>query len=204
LLTALSLRAAGTYTRFPTSFTDFFTPKQPLTQSVMIDTIQRLNDHIRYRLKCVDYVPPELVIEKVTDGRVHVRGGGPNGWIAQLTVVAFGDDSRWCLTGVEWAWQADGSRQAIEFTTGERQGILQIANTDVLNPREIPEAVKETAGIVDSPLVRICNFLQHLSLTYQLEVLFTQAVALSQSRWRGNLMADVDRMKKELRLRYWM
>lgn len=170
-----------------------------------MNTVQRLNDQIRYRLKCVDYVPPELVIEKVEDGRVHVRGGGPNGWLAQLSVVGFEEDSRWWLTGVEWGWRVDGTRQAKEFIPEERQQILDVANMEVLVPRPLPDNLKPNVDqvTIDAPLVRIHNFLQHLSLTYQLEVLFSQAVALIQSRWRGNLLVDVDRVKKELRIRYW-
>lgn len=153
-------------------------------------------------------MPPELAVEKVADGRVHVRGGGRNGWTAELSVVGFEDDSRWWLTRVDWAWRVDGSQESSQFTPEERQQILDIANLEVLAPRPIPqERQRQTADsghtVVDSPLVRIHNFLQHLSLTYQLEVLFTQAVTLSQSRWRGNLLVDIDRSKKNLRLRYW-
>lgn len=208
----MALRSTGTYPRLPTALTESFIPRPPLNPPAVLDTVERLNEHLLYRLRCVDYVPPELVVEKVADGRVHVRGGGPNGWVAQLSVVGFEDDSRWWLTGVEWAWGVEGSRQPKTFTHDERQQILDLANIDVLAPRPLPDdKVKENADSettastpVDSPLVRVYNFLQHLSLSYQLEVLFSQALVLGQGRWRGQLLVDVDRTKKELRLRYWI
>ncbi len=43
-----------------------------------------------------------------------------------------------------------------------------------------------------------------MSLAYQLEVLYSQALTMTQGRWRGQLQVEIDRTKKELRLRYWM
>jgi mediator of RNA polymerase II transcription subunit 14 len=83
------------------------------------------------------------------------------------------------------------------------------------------QAVRE--GFVDAPLVRLYNFIrmssrsstigvrkadhrlkEHLSLSYQLELLFSQAMALSQERWRGQLAVEIDRSAKVLRARYWV
>lgn len=44
---------------------------------------------------------------------------------------------------------------------------------------------------------------EHLSLTYQLEVLFAQAMALSREKWRGNLLVEIDRKNKRLTFKYW-
>ncbi|KAL1409660.1 mediator complex subunit [Vanrija albida] len=205
LLTALSLQSTPTYTRLPTTLTDSFIPRPPLNPPAVLDTVERLNEHLLYRLRCVDYIPPELIVEKVADGRVHVRGGGAQGWRAQLSVVGFEDDSRWWLTGVEWLWGSEGSHSQKAFSQEERQQILDLANLEVLAPRPVPEpaAGSEDTTFVDSPLVRVVNLLQHLSLAYQLEVLFSQAMILSQGRWRGQLLVDTDRAKKELRVRYW-
>ncbi|TXT06056.1 hypothetical protein VHUM_03529 [Vanrija humicola] len=205
LLTALSLQSTGSYTRLPTALTDSFIPRPPLNPPAVIDTVERLNEHLLYRLRCVDYIPPELVVEKVADGRVHVRGGGSQGWRAQLSVVGFEDDSRWWLTGLEWAWGSEGTRSHKAFSVEERQQILDLANIEVLAARPVPETngASDDGTVVDSPLVRVYNLLQHLSLAYQLEVLFSQAMVLSQGRWRGQLLVDTDRAKKELRVRYW-
>lgn len=163
LLTALSLQSTGTYTRLPTALTDSFIPRPPLNPPAVLDTVERLNEHLLYRLRCVDYIPPELVVEKVADGRVHVRGGGNEGWRAQLSVVGFEDDSRWWLTGLEWAWGSEGSRSS--FSAEERQQILDLANIEVLAPRPVPEtiAASEDTALVDSPLVRVYNLLRECS-----------------------------------------
>ncbi|WVF66324.1 hypothetical protein IAT40_001064 [Kwoniella sp. CBS 6097] len=248
LLTALALLTTGTYSRLPTSITEPYLPKPPLTNSAVLTLLRRLNRHIRYRLRCVDYVPSELSIESIQDGQVYLRGGGEYGWKARMTVVGFGDDSRWWLTGVEWCWRNKrksvhdpGGDDALtfegkRFEGEERQGILDLANMEVLAPKEVVQAGKDKAEgastekqthltvetqneagvkaanreghktdkVVDSPLVRLYNFLQHLSLSYQLEVLFSQAMALSQGRWRGQMAVEINRADNVLRVKYWI
>lgn len=199
LLTAMSLRSAGNYTRLPSMLEESFVPRPKLKPTTVLDTVGKLNEHLLYRLRCVDYLPPNLVVEKVTDGRAYVRGGGEAGWRAQLTVAGFDDDARWWLTGVEWEWTAKGQKKG--FAPEERQQILDLVNKDILEPRPIPEGQE---GAVDAPLVRVANFLQHLSLSYQLEVLFSQALTLSQQAYRNQLLVEIDRSKKELTLKYWI
>ncbi|OXG84460.1 hypothetical protein C349_02506 [Cryptococcus neoformans var. grubii Br795] len=227
LLTALSLLSTGTYNRLPSSLVDPYLPKPVLTNSAILKVLRRLNRQIRYRLRCLDYLPPEFVVEDIKDGRMYARG---DGWRAELTVVGFEDTSRWWLTGVEWGWKAKekgvddpGGRVTKKFTGEERQGILDIANGEVLPPRELPDSEMEVDMVVtedprakkselvevvkktvDAPLVRVYNLLQHLSLSYQLEVLFTQAVVLSRGKWRGQLIPEMDRENKTLRLKYWL
>ena len=45
---------------------------------------------------------------------------------------------------------------------------------------------------------------EHLSLSYQMEVLYSQAVAVSQSIRRGQLTVEMDRPRKVLILKYWV
>jgi mediator of RNA polymerase II transcription subunit 14 len=275
LLTALSLLNLGTYPRLPTSLTEAFLPRTPLTNAAILDTLRRLNAHILYRLRCVDYLPPDLVVREIKDGRAYVSGAGPYGFRAELSLVGFGegDEGRWWLTGVEWGWKSkekgtddpggSGGANTKKFEGDERQQILDVANIEILPPRSVPEdrgdeikggaalvARRAVAGSrrgsvvltpaetsssrartaepeehgqlkVDGPLVRLYNFLrksprpfsgimakltvtEHLSLSYQLEVLYSQALALAGGRRRGQLMVEIDRTKKVLRLKYWM
>ncbi|KAL7420323.1 mediator complex subunit [Cryptotrichosporon argae] len=193
LVTAISLNA-GKYNRLPADLTDSFIPRPPLTAASILTTIRRLNTHLLYRLRAVDYVPSELVVDRVADGRVYVS---TTIWRAELTVVGFEADSRWWLTNVEWLWkEADGAGGT--YGQQERQAILDMVNMEVLEPREAED------GQTDSPLVRVYNFIQHLSLTCQLETLFTQAMTLSQGKWRNQLAVEIDRKTKQLRLRYWL
>ncbi|WWD22838.1 hypothetical protein CI109_107332 [Kwoniella shandongensis] len=238
LLTALSLLTTGTYNRLPTSLTDPYLSKPRLTNSAILKLLKRLNRQIRYRLRCLDYFPPELVVEDIRDGRMYAKG---NGWRAEMTVVGFGEGARWWLTGVEWGWKvkekgtddpggSGAETKAKRFEGDERQGILDLANLEVLAPKEVEslsstdgEVVVETPGgsaekpkpedgdvetkegqTVDAPLVRLYNFLQHLSLSYQLETLFSQAATLSQGKWRGQLIVEMDRTAKTLRIKYWI
>ncbi|BEI89208.1 uncharacterized protein CcaverHIS019_0205700 [Cutaneotrichosporon cavernicola] len=209
LLTALAVQSTGTYSRLPSQLMDWI-PRPPLKPPVVLDTVGRLNDHTLYRLRCIDYVPPDMVVERVTDGRVYVRGGGENGWVAQLSLEGFEDDSKWWLCGFEWAWKVDGAEAAKPFSAQELLQILNMCNQEVLVAQEVEEHQEQEGktdgneSTVDAPLVRVYNFLQHLSLAYQLEALYSQALAMTQGRWRGQLQVEIDRTKKELRLRYWI
>ena len=77
LLTAISLLQTGTYSRLPTSLTEPFDTKPPLTNADVTRSLHRLNGFIRYRLRCEDYVPPELRLLEVKDGRAYFAGGAP-------------------------------------------------------------------------------------------------------------------------------
>lgn len=161
LLTALSLQSTGTYSRLPSQLMDWV-PRSPLKPPAVLDTVERLNEHTLYRLRCVDYVPPDLVVDRVADGRVYVRGGGENGWVAQLSLEGFEDDSKWWLCGFEWAWKVDGAETPKPFTTPELNQILAMCNNEILVPQEVQGQDKEgDAGAkVDAPLVRVYNFLR--------------------------------------------
>ncbi|KIR31808.1 hypothetical protein I352_05803 [Cryptococcus deuterogattii MMRL2647] len=214
LLTALSLLSTGTYNRLPTSLVDPYLPKPALTNSAILRVLRRLNRQIRYRLRCLDYFPPELIVEDIKDGRMYARG---DGWRAELTVVGFEDTSRWWLTGVEWGWKAKekgvddpGGRVIKKFTGEERQGILDIANGEVLSPRELPDEKNEMevdTVVTEDPQVKKSELVEVVKKTVDaplLEVLFTQAIALSQGKWRGQLIPEMDRENKTLRLKYWL
>ncbi|WVQ74051.1 hypothetical protein IAR50_003633 [Cryptococcus sp. DSM 104548] len=223
ILTALSLQINGTYNPLPTSFVDPYLPKRPLTNASILKVLRKLNQQIRYRLRCLDHVPSDLVVEKIKDGRMYVRGSH---WRAELTVVGFGDTSRWWLIGLEWGWKAKGrgiddpggmldeSNENKRFKGDELQGILDLVNAEVLVSGDVPptegerdvQTAFESLSVpwVDSPLVRMYNTIEHLCLNYQLEALYGQAVVLSQGRWRGQLLPEIDRMARTLRLRYWI
>lgn len=47
-------------------------------------------------------------------------------------------------------------------------------------------------------------FAEYLSLSYQLETLLAQSLALANGKWRGQLLVEMDRAKKILRLKYWV
>ena len=170
ILTAVSLLQAGTYTRFPSALTESFEPRETLTNAIVLDTLHRLNAHIRYRLRCVDYLPPEVSVDRVEDGKAYISGGGEHGWKAQMTVWGFGGDgqeTRWWLTGVEWAWRIRGvddpGGAAIRpFSDEERQQILDVVNAEVLPPRVVDEKNDDDSAEanVDAPLVRLYNFIR--------------------------------------------
>jgi len=172
LLTAISVLQTGTYTRLPTSITNAFKPVRRLTNRAILRTLRRLNRHLLFRLRCVDHLPPEVIIEAVHDGKVYFSAGGEHGWKAQMTVVGFGegDDARWWLTGVEWGWKSKGKGTddpgglAVKrLSEEERTQILEIVNNEILAPRSargMDLDDKDHTGKIDAPLIRLYNFLR--------------------------------------------
>jgi mediator of RNA polymerase II transcription subunit 14 len=137
----------------------------------------------------VDYVPPDIRIDRIADGRAYVTGGKGQ-WHAELSLTGFGTgmQGRWWLTGIEWGWRAAGEagkeNKGKRFKGNERQQILDLANREVLPPEE-PEQDSKTGVIgvggkntgraiagstdqpdrktpesVDAPLVRLVNFIR--------------------------------------------
>lgn len=132
----------------------------PLTNADILDTLRRLDAHILYRLKCVDYVPPDIRVEKIKDGRAHIIGGNGD-WRAELSLTGFGtgDQGRWWMTGLEWNWKSrvkrsdsltPGRSTGKRFKGNERQQILDMVNREVL-PGEIP--LGDAAGASGPPPV---------------------------------------------------
>lgn len=153
----MSILSLGTYPRLPTELTETFIPKPPLTNKRILNTLLKLNRHIAYRLKCVDYVPPDLIILDIRDGRVYVEGSQGQ-WRAELTIINFGENTagRWWLTGVEWGWREKQKAKGVNDPGGrlegeERKAVLDLANMEIL-----------AQG--DAPLVRIHNFLRKFPL----------------------------------------
>ena len=229
LLTSISLLNNGTYTRLPSDLVEPFKPQPPLTNRVILRTLRRLSRHLLYRLRCVDHLPPDLVVKGVRDGKVYVEHGGEYGWKAEMTTVGFGegDDGRWWLTGVEWGWRTGqkGSEEPMrvqKLSQEERTRIIEIVNSQVLMPKPVPKSKAKLnldKPVVDAPLIRLYNFLresssaatcqkqeltlEHLSLSYQLETLFSQAFEISGGKWRNHLLVEMDRQAEVLKARYW-
>lgn len=140
-MTALSLLTTGTYNRLPTDITESFVPRPILTNASVLDTLRRLDAHILYRLRCVDYVPPDIRIDKIQDGRAYVTGGNGQ-WHAELSLTGFGTgmQGRYWLTGIEWGWSAAGKEgkhsTGKRFKGNERQQILDLVNREVLPPED--------------------------------------------------------------------
>lgn len=117
-------------------------PRAPLTNGDILGTLRRLDAHILYRLKCVDYVPPDIRVEKIKDGRAYVIGGNGD-WRVELSLTGFGtgDQGRWWMTGLEWNWKSrakridsskSGKSTGKRFKGNERQQILDMVNREVL------------------------------------------------------------------------
>lgn len=150
-----------------------------MTNADILDTLRRLDAHILYRLRCIDYVPPDIHIDRIKDGRAYIAGGRGE-WRAEVSLTGFGtgDQSRWLLTGLEWDWRSrlkgvegeTAARGGKRFKGNERQQILDTINREVLPPADpaisLHNPVKgenTAAPKKDVPLVRLVNFIRESS-----------------------------------------
>jgi mediator of RNA polymerase II transcription subunit 14 len=75
---------------------------------------------------------------------------------------------------------------------------------DLPSGAEVPERPKLPEGTVDVPLVRLYNFLQMMSLSYQLQILWYQAVRMCSLGWGQHLKVELLNGNKTLSVSYWV
>ncbi|KAG5652470.1 hypothetical protein H0H81_004878 [Sphagnurus paluster] len=69
---------------------------------------------------------------------------------------------------------------------------------------DIPPRPQLPEGVVDTPLVRIFNFLQMMSLSYQLEILWYQAERMRSLGWADYLTVQMSPNRKVMKASYWI
>lgn len=181
ILSAIDIHASGTYTRLPSSLTDFI-PPPPLTNREIVPILHKLDTHLRYRLRALEYIPPDLVIEKIKDGKAHFRHRY-GGWTCALTVLGFGmgpdgQKDSWCLLAVDFGvsmardekldGEGDDLKDLVEakMNVEMRDEIIRMAGMVLQPVAELSgggaENVEEVGVMakVDAPLARVCNLLR--------------------------------------------
>ncbi|KAF8757051.1 Mediator complex subunit MED14 [Rhizoctonia solani] len=183
-LTALDVLTTGTYRRLPSITKELYTPQKPMSKEDIVKVMRDTDAAIRLRLRSTELLPTEM--NSGWAGVFHcpesVHGvfyglGGTN------------DDPWWCAD-VEFLFELKGERStAVQYPRippKQMRSIIQQETNALLahihNQRatQINEtndlaSINRNSDVVDAPLIRAFNFLQLLSLTYQLEILHYQA-----------------------------
>ncbi|KIM23398.1 hypothetical protein M408DRAFT_27956 [Serendipita vermifera MAFF 305830] len=211
LLTALDVLTTGTYTRLPTRYTTEFVPRPKMSDKEVANVFGQVEDLMRMRLLCKDVVPVEMRKWRIEGGRTFFTV--PKRFETSLIMTGAQKDDVWAFVHVEFLFG---------LPTGERKGAKEF-------PKRPPKALSDdlafqvrdiisdpnlalqsipsgplTSAVVDAPLVRVYNFLQLLSLTYQLEILIYQADRLHEFGWKDSLRLRIAPDRKSMTVQYWV
>ncbi|KZT40826.1 MED14-domain-containing protein [Sistotremastrum suecicum HHB10207 ss-3] len=219
LLTSLDVLTTGTYHGLPSRIKKFVIPEPPLTDAEIEATLRELEHLAHYRLCTSEIVPVEMSSYKISRGRVVFTCSK----LFEVSICLRGalPDDGWFFVNVEFlinvAGDVTASQDFPRIPPGAlKQFIAEEADRrlsmylpppppDPLPEGYIPpERPKIPHNSVDAPLIRLYNFLQMMSFSYQLEILFFQASRLLALGWAEYLRIELSRDRKVLTASYWI
>ncbi|KAF5370780.1 hypothetical protein D9758_002136 [Tetrapyrgos nigripes] len=220
LLTSLDVLTTGSYRRLPTAIKKSIIPPTPLTDDEVIKTLVDIQDAIRYRLRLSEIIPIEMSHHRIADGRVYFTA--PNLFECSLCLNGTRKGDGWFFVHVEFLIKIGGdlitTQEFPRVPTGiikrhiteevDRQLALYIPYPEPQQPLppgvELPPKEELPEDVVDTPLVRVFNFLQMMSLSYQLEILWYQAERMRALGWGEYLTVNMTPNRKTLTVTYWI
>ncbi|EUC64205.1 Med14-domain protein [Rhizoctonia solani AG-3 Rhs1AP] len=217
LLTALDVLTTGTYRRLPSITTELYTPQKPMSREHVVKVMRDTDAAIRLRLRTKELLPTEMNSYRVADGRVYFTV--PNRFIASFTVLGGTNDDPWWCADVEFLFDLKGERStAVQYPRippKQMRSLIQqetnallahIHNQRVAQMTEGNDlaTINRNSDVVDAPLVRAFNFLQLLSLTYQLEILHSQANLMRSMGLADVLTIELSPDRKSMKIWYWV
>ncbi|KAJ3975413.1 MED14-domain-containing protein [Lentinula raphanica] len=220
LLTSLDVLTFGTYKRLPTRIKKSIIPPTPLTDAEVIRTLTGIQDTIQFRLRLNEVIPIEMSRQRIADGRVYFTV--PKLFECSLTLKGAQPKDPWMFLHVEFLINIGGDvngtqefpRRPVGIMHGfikeeiDRQLELYIPKPppDYLPPgiEPPPPAPELPEDVVDTPLIRVFNFLQMMSMSYQLEALFFQATRMRSLGWADFLNVTITPNRKVLTATYWI
>ncbi|KAI6045803.1 mediator complex subunit MED14-domain-containing protein [Pisolithus marmoratus] len=219
LLTSLDVLTSGTYKRLPSAIKEYFIPVPPLSDAEVLKTLNAIEDTIRYRLRMTEIIPVEMSQHRIAGGRVHFNV--PRLFETSLCLRGAEKDDGWFFVSVKFLFKVGGDATGNREFPQEPAGLLKQHFADEANARmayylpfpetagvlpniEKPERPKLPEGTIDAPLVRLYNFLQMMSLSYQLEILWYQAHRMRSLGWADHLKVEMLNNRKTLFVSYWL
>ncbi|KAI6036221.1 mediator complex subunit MED14-domain-containing protein [Pisolithus microcarpus] len=152
-------------------------------------------------------------------GRVHFNV--PKLFEASICLRGAEKDDGWFFVSVKFLFRvggdATGNREFPQEPTGPlKRHIADEADARMAYYLPFPETedgppnIERTErpqlpeGAIDAPLVRLYNFLQMMSLSYQLEILWYQAQRMRSLGWADYLKVEMLNNRKTLFVSYWL
>ncbi|KAL0581807.1 mediator complex subunit [Marasmius crinis-equi] len=220
LLTSLDVLTTGSYRRLPTVIKKTIIPPTPLTDAQVLKTLKDIQDAIRYRLRLREVIPIEMSQYRIADGRVFFTA--PNLFETSLCLGGAQPHDGWFFVDVEFLLNIGGDMTGTQEFPRIPTGIMKRYVTEEVDrqlgmfvptppPQEplppgtvIPEKPELPEGVADTPIVRLFNFLQMMSLSYQLEILWYQAERMRSLGWSDYLNVSMTPNRKTLTVSYWI
>ncbi|KAI0344782.1 MED14-domain-containing protein [Trametopsis cervina] len=220
LLTSLDVLTTGSYRRLPSAIKTIIIPPEPLSSDKIADTLSAIEDVMRYRLRMHELIPCEMDNYRIADGRVYFTA--PKLFEVSLCVKGAKSDDGWFFVDVDFLFTVGGDatgmqefprkptgpikRHIADEADGRLGFYLPVPDTVPLPPEGQNERQKHQLpdGVFDSPLVRLYNFLQMMSMSYQLEILWYQAERLRSLGWAEYLTVQMSNDRRTLTLSYWI
>ncbi|KAJ6497836.1 mediator complex subunit MED14-domain-containing protein [Mycena sanguinolenta] len=219
LLTSLDVLTTGSYHGLPTGIKKMVIPPTPLTDTEVIKTMKDMEYVIRYRIRMHEIIPVEMAQHRIAHGRVYftvadlfeaslcLRGGlKQDGWFfvhVEFLITVGGD-----LTDIQnFPRTPTGNMKRYISDEADLQlMIYQPLPADQIPPPGVtfPPRPQLPAGVIDTPLVRVFNFLQMMSLSYQLEILWYQAERMRSLGWADYLSVNMSENRKSFTTSYWL
>ncbi|RDB24861.1 Mediator of RNA polymerase II transcription subunit 14 [Hypsizygus marmoreus] len=218
LLTSLDVLTTGSYLRLPTCIKKAIIPVVPLSDDEVSKTLSDMEDIIRYRLRVSELIPVEMSRFRIADGRVSFTV--PKMFETSLCLRGAERDDGWFFVHVEFLISVGGDLTGLQEFPRIPTGIMKRHITDEADARlayylpipedahppgvEIPSRPQLPQGVFDAPLVRVYNFLQMMSLSYQLEILWYQAARMRSLGWADYLTVQMSPDRKMMTVSYWI
>ncbi|KAF8170264.1 mediator complex subunit MED14-domain-containing protein [Mycena galopus ATCC 62051] len=219
LLTSLDVLTTGSYHGLPTGIKKMIIPPTPLTDTEVIKTLNDMEDVIRYRIRVHEIVPVEMAQPRIANGRVYFTV--PNLFETSLCLRGGLKEDGWFFVHVEFLITVGGDLTDIQNFPRIPPGHMKRHITDEADAQlafylplpadhipqpgvEFPQRPQLPEGVVDTPLVRVFNFLQMMSLSYQLEILWYQAERMRSLGWADYLSVSMSDNRKSFTASYWL
>ncbi|KAJ7690643.1 MED14-domain-containing protein [Mycena rosella] len=219
LLTSLDVLTSGSYHGLPTGIKKMIIPPTPLTDAEVVKTLTDMEDGIRYRLRLHEIIPVEMAQHRIADGRVYFTV--PNLFETSLCLRGGLKEDGWFFVHVEFLITVGGDLTGIQDFPRSPTGFMKRHITDEADAQlafylplpadqvpppgvTVPPRPQLPEGVVDTPLVRVFNFLQMMSLSYQLEILWYQAERMRSLGWADYLSVNMSDNRKSFVASYWL
>ncbi|KAJ7755751.1 mediator complex subunit MED14-domain-containing protein [Mycena maculata] len=219
LITSLDVLTTGSYHGLPTRIKKMIIPSTPLTDAEVVKTLTDMEDVIRYRLRMHEIIPVEMAQHRIADGRVYFTV--PNLFETSLCLRGGLKEDGWFFVHVEFLITVGGDLTGIQDFPRTPAGFMRRHITDEADNQlafylplpvdhvpppgvTLPPRPQLPDGAVDAPLVRVFNFLQMMSLSYQLEILWYQAERMRFLGWAEFLSVIMDDNRKSFTASYWL
>ncbi|KAG8891219.1 mediator complex subunit, partial [Tulasnella sp. 403] len=218
IITALDVLYSGAYRRLPSVLRETFEDYKTITDEQVVTTLNQLNDAILYRLRLHEIVPVPMSQYRVCDGRAWFAA--PGLFEVALTVTGPEETDYWYALDMKFLVEADGNdadavadfpsdphpwlKGQIISNLNEQLALNSDLDLDIGDPfEEAPRRKLRDPSKIDTPLVRAYNMLQTLSLSYELEILYQQAMRQLKLGWQDVMTVVMEPNRKSFVVEYW-